>query len=948
MSSVKHRSGQDDATGGIAAMNRRQMLKLMSAGALVALPACTPRRKIVPYVDMPERLVPGEPQVYASALPLQGYARGVLVTAMDGRPIKISGNPRHPASLGATDLFGEAEILSLYDPDRARAPRGPSPIDTWDSFLAEWLPRLDGLAKRRGEGLALLSGRLTSPTALRQLEELRRKLPKLRWYAYEPAPEDGDPAVLGPSASALPRLEDADVVITLDADPLGPGPAQLIHARGFARRRVPGAGAPLRLYAAESAWSLTGAKADHRLAAHPRLLRRVARALAARLGAGTAQGDALPPEAARFVDAAVADIERAPGRALVLGGPALPAATRALCHRINRQLGAPVDHRQLAAAGDAPAGFGELLDDLRQRKVSDLVILEANPAYDAAPTAEFAGLLKGVPFSACLALAASETSSLCRWHLPASHPLEEWSDLRAVDGTASIVQPLIGPLYDTRNVHRLLAMLSGEDDGDSRALVRATWSASHGGADFEGWWRQALYLGVVPGTSPAEAGAESAAPPPDGADDVPGGLVAVIRPDPTVFDGRMANNAWLQECPKPISKEVWSNSVGLSPETARRHGLDDGDVVLLETVYGKIEGHVSVDKGAADEVAALTLGYGRQRAGAVGTGLGYNAYGLVAGPGESVVAVARLAKTGRHEKPIILQDSFSPESKQDSILPLMHLTERGKLREEPRKVDINRPSLLPPKDSTDPYQWGMVIDAAACIGCNACVVACQSENNVPVVGPEEAAAGRFMHWLRIDRYELDDNGKTRQGFEPVPCMQCEHAPCEPVCPVEASVHDSEGLNVQVYNRCVGTRFCQANCPYKVRRFNWFGYASGQEYANLGEDPMPARENPDVTVRARGVMEKCTYCVQRISRARRDAEKSDRPIADGEVVTACQSACPTRAITFGNLKDPNAAVSRLRRDPRHFAMLAELGTRPRTTYLAALVNPSPMLDEEEEP
>jgi Fe-S-cluster-containing dehydrogenase component len=544
-----------------------------------------------------------------------------------------------------------------------------------------------------------------------------------------------------------------------------------------------------------------------------------------------------------------------------------------------------------------------------------------------------------VPFSVHLGLYQDETAQVCRWHLPLSHALESWSDRRALDGTASIVQPLIRPLYDTRTFHEVVAMVGGALTPSSYDLVRGTWRKTWrdtASGNFESWWRQVLHDGVVPNSrfQPVQAEPKEVDPPVAHAAI---GAVLTVTPDPCLWDGRYANNAWLQECPKPLTKEVWGNSLSLSERDAARLGCTTGDIVELSAGGRTVQAPARVSAGQADGVYATTLGYGRARAGAIGNGIGFDLYPMRTLEAPWLVANVTLRKTGTSRTVPETQSQFQIEAGADDILPSVSLAELARGLDRKPFTAEPLPSLLPDHHD-DTYAWAMVIDTAACIGCNACVIACQSENSVPVVGPEEIAAGRDMHWLRIDVYDLPQSGN--RGFQPVPCMQCEHAPCEPVCPVAAAVHDGEGLNVQVYNRCIGTRFCQSNCPYKVRRFNWFGYADGQEYKNLGAKSVTAQHNPNVTVRGRGVMEKCTYCVQRISAARRTAEKESRPIRDDEVVTACQAACPTRAISFGDKSDPAAAVNAKRRQRQHYALLGHLGTRPRTTYLARLHNPNP--------
>ncbi len=927
-------------------LDRRTALKLLASGAALGLAACAkPSEEIVPYVDMPERLVPGEPLRFATSLPLAGYGRGMLVTSIDGRPIKVEGNPHHPASLGATDVFAQGAVFSLFDPDRSRAVRGPDGVSSWDAFGAALRGQMQKEEDRRGAGLRLLTGRVTSPTLLRQIADLLERYPQARWYRYEPVDDDeiraGAMLAFGRALTPRARLRDASVVLALDADPLGPGPEQSRLANEFASRRRSAHGEEfLRLYAVEPAISLTGANADHRLALAPQLIETVALTVASSLGADVRAGE-LPESAARFAQVAAADLEARRGRAVVLVGAAQPARVHALAHWINAQIAAPVDFIEPVDPATEPhrAALSAFADDCASGRAKTALIVGCNPAYDSPGRSDIAEALRGVGLSVHCGPYEDETAALCRWHLPQSDPLESWSDLRAPDGTAGIVQPLIRPLYDTRTTHDLLAMLGGALSPSSYDIVRETWRGAAAG-DFEDWWRQTLHDGAISGSAHrvVSPGAPKLPEIPSNAAPNAGFVLSTV-PDPGLWDGSFANNAWLQECPKPLTKQVWGNALHLSPADAKRFDLHDSDIVRLSRGTISTEAPVLVDIYQAAGAGTAALGHGR-RSGAIASGVGSNVFPLrpISGGRWTDVSVSR---TGRQQSILTTQHRFRLEGDARDLLRTATLAEL----ERAKDALWPQPALptLYPKVAYDTYAWAMVIDNSACIGCNACVVACQAENNVPVVGPDEIAAGRDMHWLRVDTYRHED-ARAPAGFQPVPCMHCEQAPCEPVCPVAASVHDGEGLNVQVYNRCVGTRFCQSNCPYKVRRFNFFGYADGQEFANLGEEPMRAQRNPDVTVRARGVMEKCTYCVQRVSRARRAAEKESRRIRDGEVATACQAACPTRAIAFGDLNNPGSNVNGLRREHRHYELLGHLGTRPRTTYLARLRNPNPALEE----
>ncbi|HET7848199.1 MAG TPA: 4Fe-4S dicluster domain-containing protein [Pseudolabrys sp.] len=928
-------------------LDRRAALKLLASGMALSLASCgKPPEEIVPYVDQPERLVPGIPLKFATTLDMAGYGRGVIAISVEGRPIKVEGNPRHPASLGATDVFAEASVLTLYDPDRSKAPRGPKGIASWDAFGDALRTQMEKEKTRAGAGLRLVSGRITSPTLLRQIDGLLKQFPQARWYRYEPVSDDNerDGAIMafGRPLTPLPRIGEAAVILSLNADFLGSGPHQIANGRAFASARKADAGAEqfLRLYVAEPVLSLTGANADHWLAIRPELIRNIALTVAATLRGEKANAP-LPPEAEHFAAAAAADLKSKAGKAIVMAGRAQPAELHALCHTINNMLHAPVD---LIEPVDPAGKHGEALhafaDDLSNSRIETLLILDANPAYDAPRELGFKAGFPKLPFSAHLGLYDDETAAICHWHLPLSHTLESWSDLRAFDGTASIVQPLIRPLYDTRSMHQVLALLGGALSPVSYDLVRETWQP-RGGDDFDSWWRQVLHDGVIAQTRHAAVSAQprTIAIKPAAS---PAESVLVLAPDPSIWDGRHANNAWLQECPKPLSKETWGNTLSVSSRDAQQLRCATGDVITLKYKDVSVEAVVRVTANQAGGAYATTLGYGRRKAGAIGDGAGFDVYPLRGIDEPWLMSGVTIAKTGKTRDIPTTQGQFRLEGETTQFLPRVSLAALAAGLKGPPFEEGPKPTLYPPVQNDDPYAWAMVIDTAACIGCNACLVACQAENNVPVVGPDQILRSRVMHWLRVDTY-TDANGGI-QGFQPVPCMHCEHAPCEPVCPVAASVHDREGLNVQVYNRCIGTRFCQSNCPYKVRRFNWFGYADDEEYANLGEPPIKAQHNPDVTVRGRGVMEKCTYCVQRISRARRNAEKENRTIKEGEVVTACQAACPTRAISFGNLKDARAHVNALRKEKRHYELLGHLGTRPRTTYLARLINPNPDFGE----
>ncbi|QOZ78799.1 4Fe-4S ferredoxin [Bradyrhizobium sp. CCBAU 53351] len=925
-------------------LSRRQALSLLATGMASGLAACSkPDETILPYVKMPERIVPGEPLKFATALGLAGIGRGVIVTAIDGRPIKVEGNPRHPGSLGATDVFAEAAVLSLYDPDRSRTILHDGAIASREALQGALAGQITDARSRQGDGLRLLTSRTTSPTVLRQIDGLLQAFPAAAWHAYAPTDDDnareGSQLAHGRPLHGVADLAKARVIVALDADPIGHGPDQIRHGRGFAEGRSD-AKSFSRLYCLESALTLTGAKADERLALQPEAIERFAMRLAGELGA--AQGATELPEHERALLRKIStDLSGHKGAALVMAGPTLSKEVHALVNWINAQINAPI--RLIEPFDRTPSGkradtLERLAGDLAAGSVRQLIIVGANPVYDAPADLQFGARVQQAPFRLHMGEYVDETAALATWHVPHHHPLEAWSDLRASDGTASIAQPLIRPLYGSYGVHELLAWLTGEQDASAYDLVRQTWQGAASG-DFEAWWQQALHAGVIAGTSAATVTPAAPQLPP-----MPGGeaqdthasdITLILRPDPCLWDGSFANNAWLQECPKPLTKQVWGNALALHPDDATRLGVASGDIVAIGAGDRTLDVPVLTEPGTAAGVGTLTLGAGRHKAGAIGDGVGVNAYALRTGEHRWRIPSISVTRTGRREPILTTQNVVRTPDDVRELYPLYQLgqTPAAAASDDP-------PSLMPRTvQSSDGHAWAMVIDTSVCIGCNACVVSCQAENNVPVVGPEQIAMGRDMHWMRVDVYDHGAANGMPLGFQPVPCMHCEHAPCEPVCPVAASVHDHEGLNGQVYNRCIGTRFCEANCPYKVRRFNFFGYADGEEYANLGAESYRGQKNPEVTVRARGVMEKCTYCVQRISGARRSAERENRPLGPDEVRTACQNACPTRAISFGDLNQADAEINRGKADPRHYALLGHLGTRPRTTYLADLRNPA---------
>ncbi len=934
-----------DAAAGV---DRRQFLQTLSASlALSGLGACSrpPQGQIVPYVHAPAGQVDGLPRFFASTLTREGYAHGVLVESNMGRPTKIEGNPRHPASLGGTDIFDQASVLQLWDPDRSQSVMHRGEISTWDAFGAELAGVAARCARSSGEGLRILSGAVTSPTLVAQLESVQRHYPRARWHLHQPCGNEnalaGARLAFGLPLSTQLQLQRAEVVVSFDADFLSDPAGGVRYARDFIAVRSPEArgGRMSRLYVLEATPSITGAMADHRLPLESARIQRFACALAGRLGATSHAGiDPETREHSRWLDALAGDLRSQRGRALIVIGAAQPPWMHALGHLLNAALqsqGTTITCTEaIEKVPEAEATLASLAEAMHAGEVDTLLVLDANPAYDAPADLRFAEALHKVPHVLHLGLYHDETAELAEWHLPLAHQLETWSDARAFDGTASLAQPLIAPLYGGRSAHELLAALLGDSLTEGRALVRRQWQSQL--AD-EAAWNAALQSGVIADTAlPARAPAlrrgvvESLAPAADSR------LELLFRPDPTIGDGRWANNSWLQELPKPLTQLTWDNPVLISPALAGRQSLANGDLVELRLQGRSLRTAVWIMPGQAEHSVTLHLGYGRSRGGRIGTGPGFNAYALRPSSGNwSTDGLELVRLSGRY--PLASTQHHFEMQGRDPVR-VSALRDSAGLSADDHPGARSHPPSLYPEYPPGEYAWGMSIDLNACIGCKACTIACQAENNIPSVGKGEVQRGRELHWIRVDRYYEGPAHNPRSYSQPVPCMMCEHAPCELVCPVGATVHDSEGLNLQVYNRCVGTRFCSNNCPYKVRRFNFL------QYVDANTDTLKAQRNPEVSVRRRGVMEKCTYCIQRIETAHILADREGRRIRDGEVVTACQAVCPTRAIRFGDLRDPASSVSEAKRSPRDYLLLEELNTRPRTSYLARVRNPNPALED----
>ena len=1032
-------------------LSRRNFVKVMGASlAFAGLSGCVvqPAEKIVPYVTQPEGLVPGRPMFYATAMTLGGIATGLLAQSYEGRPTKIEGNPEHPGSLGATDVLAQASILGMYDPDRSKEVLFRNNPKTWQNFVTEIRAAIDENRADGGAGIRFLTGTVTSPTLIGQFNQILSELPNAKVVQYEPINNDnalaGAKLAFGSPAHAVYKFDQATRILSLDADIFSNFNVRYI--KDFAKsRRVSNEDKEMnRLYSVETTTSLTGAKADHRLAVKPSQMPEVAKAIAAALGVGGASSTYT--ENAQWIGAMAKDLQANRGKTIVIAGDHQPPSVHAAAHAINAALGnvgQTVTYTEPLQPNAETAQIEQLrglIQEIDGGAVKMLVVLGGNPAYDTPADLRLnLDRMKKIPVSVHLGQHYNETGILCKWHISEAHFLEMWSDSRAYDGTVSIVQPLINPLYDSKNIHELVQLFAQENyDMKGYDIVKAFWQKNNfSGApnakfnnsgsrntaqtaqatptlaaspnasptpqaaatpvptatvaatpptaaktpaenaptpsgdteqdqttaavaeptNFEDKWRKAVHDGFIPNTA-AQAKNVSVnggffgqtVNPATGQDE----LDVVILPDPSVYDGRFSNNGWLQELPNPLTKITWENVALISPATAKRLGINQsrdpeqivggslgttfvnthGGNLLSDMVTLNYQGAdipnvpMWVAPGHPDDTITIYLGYGRTRAGRIGTGLGYNAYNaqrsdaMWSGKG-SVKA------TGEQATIASTQIHFNMEGR--DLLRYWDWEQYQNNPEMGHQKNYYDESLYAPFEYNG-NKWGMTIDLNQCVGCNACVIACQSENNIPVVGKEQVERSREMHWMRVDAY-YGGTVENPEGpnFQPVLCQQCELAPCETVCPVHATVHSAEGLNDMVYNRCVGTRYCSNNCPYKVRRFNFL------LYQDWDTPQYKLMRNPEVSVRSRGVMEKCTYCTQRIAAARIEAEKDQRKIRDGEILTACQSVCPADAIIFGDLNDQNSAVAKSKTDHRNYNLLNELNTQPRTTYLAGLKN-----------
>ena len=979
-----HREFPTNASEWLDPVGRRSFMKLMSASmALAGVTACTvqPTELIVPYVRQPEEVIPGRPLFFATAMSLGGVASGVLVESHEGRPTKIEGNPDHPASQGATDLFAQGSVLTLYDPDRSQAITQLGEIRPWSAVIAAVRGGLSAQSATKGAGLRILSETVNSPSLAAQIQQVLQLQPNAKWIQWEPMPRDnaraGARTAFGEYLEPVYDLSKADVILSLEADFLSSeGASNLRYARQFAgRRKVEDSADNLnRLYVVESNHSVTGGRADNRLPIKSSQIEAFARAVAQQVGVTGVTGTA-PAGSEAFADAVAKDLTAHRGRAVVMAGDSQPPAVHAIAHALNAAIGAAgatVSYLPTPeiVPSEQHAALRELVTDIEAGRVQMLVIVgESNPVLSAPADFKFAEAMGKVAVRVHSGLFFDETATLSHWHVPATHYLEAWGDARSFDGTTSIVQPLIQPLYSGKSAHEVIATLSDRPERNGYDVVREYWMANAVGqaggviptaaaaaaaaaptapalpaqpvsaaSTFEQHWRKWLHDGFIAGTAFAPSAAVVA---PDVATRITAsaaveGVEINFRRDETIYDGRFANNGWLQELPKPVTKLTWDNAALMAPSTAEANGLHTGDIIAIQHDGRTLNIPVWITPGHAREAITVSVGYGRTKAGRVGNGAGFNSYAL-RGSAAPWYGAATITKTGDTYDLVGTQDHWSIEGR--NIIRSATLEEfKAKptfVKEmEHLKLD-QRISLYADKEYKGD-QWGMAIDMNACTGCSACIIACVAENNIPVVGKDQVKRNREMHWLRIDRYFAGNLDTPDTYYQPMPCQQCENAPCEVVCPVSATVHSDEGLNDMVYNRCVGTRYCSNNCPWKVRRFNFL------LYQDFNTPQFKLQRNPDVTVRSRGIMEKCTYCVQRINAARIQSKREDRAIRDGEIVTACQAVCPTEAIVFGNINDPNSKVAKLKSSPRNYTTLDDLNTRPRTTYLAAVRNPNPAL------
>ncbi len=967
--------------------SRRSFMKVMGASlALAGVTGCTkqPDEQIYPYIKQPQDLIISKPNFFATAYPFSTGAVPVLIRSREYRPVKIEGNPEHPMSKGKTDLFTQATLLDLYDPDRSKhvieRKMGQSINSDFSGFQTAFTEQIEKMPG--GNGLVFLTETITSPTLAAQWKAVQAKYPGAKLVQWEPVNRDNvriaSKAAFGQYVDAQYKLENADVILSLGADFLQSNafPGFLPLSAGYAERHRYEPGKTMnRMYVVESMPTVTGAKADHRLALKPTDMTRFAGAIA---GGGSYAGN---EETDKFLRATLADLKRAGSRAVVIPGEQASPEVHAAAYALNAQLGAigsTVVYTQPVAEipTEQTADLRNLVNAMAAGQVKVLVILGGNPIYSTPADLHFGEAATHVPFTAHLGQHTDETGVLTTWHINQAHYLESWSDARAYDGSISIVQPMIDPLYGGVTAHEVMQTLLDNPGLSAFEIVQAN-SKTYLKGDAEAGWRKALHDGWVQGTafeaSSLRPSAASIAASSAQANN--GGMEVVFRADSGVYDGRYANNGWLQETPRQITHLSWDNAALMSMETMAALKLDETELVELEVNGFKLRVAPLMVPGHADGVVTVTFGQGRWY-GRNAQFVGSNVYKIQSVASPYFASGLKISKTGeKHDLCVTSVHSMDtrgkmaqsdlahPNTSGSESLPGHEAMERGVIRTAPiaevkktpgyahegsplRETPDHEESFFPNAwtythqdraNGSIQNAWGMAIDLNSCTGCNACVVSCYAENNIPVIGREQVKIGRNMQWIRVDTYFEGDLHAPKAHFQPMMCQHCENAGCEQVCPVGATVHTPEGLNTMVYNRCVGTRYCSNNCPYKVRRFNFLLY---QDYET---ESLKFMRNPEVTVRSRGVMEKCTYCIQRIEYAKIEADKEARPVRDGEILTACQEVCPTEAISFGNINDRTSRVAKLKAEERSYQVLADLNFRPRTSYIAGVSNPNPELE-----
>jgi MoCo/4Fe-4S cofactor protein with predicted Tat translocation signal len=960
-------------------VSRRGFLKVMSASlALAGLAGCTkqPDEPIYPYVKEPEDLVLGRPVYFATAMPFNTGAVPLLVKSDAYRPIKLDGNPEHPVNRGTSDPLSQGALLDLYDPDRSQRVSYRGEVREFAAFLAAFRAMLSDKKPSGGAGLYILSDTVTSPTLAAQWKAAQQNYPNAKWVQWDPINRDSaysaSKTAFGDYYDAQYRLQDADVIVSLDADFLSSitHPGFLRLAADYAsRRKLADATATMnRLYAVESVSTTTGFKAEHRLALRAGDIAPFAAALAAAVGAGGTSAQTPSGPAGKFLTALAADLKANAGKCVVIPGEQQSPEVHLAAIAINQALGnvgKTVVYTE--TVNPMPSIQGQdivsLVNDMKAGKVEWLLILNANPVYSAPVDLHFDQVMNSVKHTVHLGSHFNETAVVAEWHINGTHFLENWSDTRAYDGTATVIQPMIDPLYGGKSAHDVIQSMLNDPDTSPYDAVRKTWQANLG-TDAEHGWRKILHDGLIQGTAfqPKTVSAKTGGLAVITPNEQDGTVEVIFRADPNIYDGRYANVGWLQEIPKPVTSMSWDNAALMSYRTLAKFGLAEQDVVAIKSNGNTVLAPVLAVPGHADGSVTVYLGYGRENGGRVAGGLGFNAYAIRTSNALLFAPGATITKTGKTYEFAVTKSHYtdhrsvdaggdgsgthSLEGNEANTRGIVRYATLDEFKENPNFAhDEEKEPEDPEPDNSmfnnwryDKNAWGMAIDMNSCVGCNACVVSCYAENNIAVVGRHNTMTGRIMQWIRIDTYFEGDLDAPKAHFQPMTCQQCENAPCEQVCPVGATVHSPEGLNVMVYNRCVGTRYCSNNCPYKVRRFNFL------LYSDFETESLKLMRNPDVTVRSRGVMEKCSYCSQRIAAAKIAADKENRDIRDGEVVTACQQACPTGAIVFGNVNDKASKVRKLKLQQRNYGVLADLNTRPRTTYIAEVFNPNPELAE----